>query len=369
MLTGPGAGPAEIGAALAGWDPPARRLRAPRLRCRTGHRVLPRLRHRPHLDRPQRGPRPRPPRGLSGRPRAFSLVTEPHPRAGESDGCHIPSPKKLMTVTFITNETLRTRAIRRGCHVHALLGAANSHSCEAAAQAAAPDEGWALGEEEFDSRDAVITKAEVRALALARLAPAAGALHAGRGRGQRLRRRRMRPLRRRRDRHRAGQAALRAIQANAERHAVDVRVLPGEAPQALAGLPTPDAVFVGGGGLAVIEAVAAYRPARIVVALAAMERAGPRTRPSPRPAMPPTGPCCRRPGSPRSPVTCTVSPPPTRYSWSGRRPRPRETGMIGLIAITRAGRASAAQLAAAWPGQTRTYEPPAKQALHRASAE
>jgi cobalt-precorrin 5A hydrolase / precorrin-3B C17-methyltransferase len=43
--------------------------------------------------------------------------------------------------------------------------------------------------------------------------------------------------------------------------------------------------------------------------------------------------------------------------------------MIGLIAITVAGRASAAQLAAAWPGQTRTYEGPAKQALHRAWAE
>jgi cobalt-precorrin 5A hydrolase/precorrin-3B C17-methyltransferase len=43
--------------------------------------------------------------------------------------------------------------------------------------------------------------------------------------------------------------------------------------------------------------------------------------------------------------------------------------MIGLIAITRAGRAAAAQLAAAWPGQTRSYEGPAKQALHRAWAE
>jgi cobalt-precorrin 5A hydrolase/precorrin-3B C17-methyltransferase len=43
--------------------------------------------------------------------------------------------------------------------------------------------------------------------------------------------------------------------------------------------------------------------------------------------------------------------------------------MIGLIAITVAGRASAAQLAAAWPGTTRTYEGPAKQALHRAWAE
>jgi cobalt-precorrin 5A hydrolase/precorrin-3B C17-methyltransferase len=43
--------------------------------------------------------------------------------------------------------------------------------------------------------------------------------------------------------------------------------------------------------------------------------------------------------------------------------------MIGLIAITVAGRASAAQLAAAWPGQTRSYDAPAKQALHRAWAE
>jgi cobalt-precorrin 5A hydrolase / precorrin-3B C17-methyltransferase len=43
--------------------------------------------------------------------------------------------------------------------------------------------------------------------------------------------------------------------------------------------------------------------------------------------------------------------------------------MIGLIAITQAGHASAAQLAAAWPGQTRTYDPPAKHALHRAWAE
>jgi len=54
-----------------------------------------------------------------------------------------------------------------------------------------------------------------------------------------------------------------------------VRVVPGEAPAALAGLPDPDAVFVGGGGTAVIEAVAARHPGRIVVALAAVERAGP----------------------------------------------------------------------------------------------
>jgi precorrin-6Y C5,15-methyltransferase (decarboxylating) len=56
---------------------------------------------------------------------------------------------------------------------------------------------------------------------------------------------------------------------------VDVRVVPGEAPGALGALPDPDAVFVGGGGPAVIEAVAARHPARIVTALAAVERTGP----------------------------------------------------------------------------------------------
>jgi precorrin-6Y C5,15-methyltransferase (decarboxylating) len=56
---------------------------------------------------------------------------------------------------------------------------------------------------------------------------------------------------------------------------VDVRIVPGEAPGALDGLPDPDVVFAGGGGPAVIEAVTARHPVRIVVALAAVERAGP----------------------------------------------------------------------------------------------
>ena len=43
--------------------------------------------------------------------------------------------------------------------------------------------------------------------------------------------------------------------------------------------------------------------------------------------------------------------------------------MIGLIAVTMAGRASAARLAKAWPGETRRYDGPARQALHRAWAE
>ena len=42
--------------------------------------------------------------------------------------------------------------------------------------------------------------------------------------------------------------------------------------------------------------------------------------------------------------------------------------MIGLIAVTGGGRAAAERLAAAWPGQTRTYDGPARQALARAWA-
>ena len=134
--------------------------------------------------------------------------------------------------------------------------------------------GWALGEEQFDSRDAVITKAEVRALALARLAPAPGMLvwdvGAGSGSvGVECARFGAAVIAVERDARRCDR-----IRANARRHAVDVRTVQGEAPHALEGLPPPDAVFVGGGGQAVIEAVAGRRPARIVVALAAVERAG-----------------------------------------------------------------------------------------------
>ncbi len=135
--------------------------------------------------------------------------------------------------------------------------------------------GWALAEEEFDSRDAVLTKAEVRALALARLGPGPGMLvwDVGAGSGSVGI-----------ECARFGAAVIAVereavrcdrIQANAHRHGVDVRIVPGEAPGALEPLPDPDVVFVGGGGTAVIEAAAARRPARIVVALAAVERAGP----------------------------------------------------------------------------------------------
>jgi cobalt-precorrin 5A hydrolase / precorrin-3B C17-methyltransferase len=43
--------------------------------------------------------------------------------------------------------------------------------------------------------------------------------------------------------------------------------------------------------------------------------------------------------------------------------------VIGLIAVTGGGRAAAERLAAAWPGQTRTYDGPARQALAQAWAQ
>jgi precorrin-6Y C5,15-methyltransferase (decarboxylating) len=135
--------------------------------------------------------------------------------------------------------------------------------------------GWALPEESFATGGAVITKAEVRALALARLAPAPGRLiwDVGAGSGSvgiECARFGAAVLAVERQHHRCE-----LIRANSRRHGVDVRVVAGEAPAVLAGLPDPDAVFVGGGGHTVVEGVTARRPARIVVALAAIERAGP----------------------------------------------------------------------------------------------
>lgn len=135
-----------------------------------------------------------------------------------------------------------------------------------------PAGGWALPEDDFAHRDGMITKAEVRAVALARLAPAPGALvwDVGAGSGAvgvecaRL-----------------GSAVVAVEQdptqcvrivANAARHGVDVRLVDGPAPDALAGLPGPDAVFVGGGGPAVVRACAGVGARRVVVALASLDR-------------------------------------------------------------------------------------------------
>ncbi|MCX6462834.1 MAG: precorrin-6y C5,15-methyltransferase (decarboxylating) subunit CbiE [Pseudonocardiales bacterium] len=139
----------------------------------------------------------------------------------------------------------------------------------------APPAGWALPDDAFDHRAGMVTKTEVRALALARLAPRPGTLvwDVGAGSGSvgvecaRLGSAVLAVERR------ADDAAR--VAANASAHGVDVRVVAGEAPAALDGLPAPDAVFVGGGGPDVVAAAAAAGPERIVVALAALDRLAP----------------------------------------------------------------------------------------------
>lgn len=141
--------------------------------------------------------------------------------------------------------------------------------------AAAPAGGWALPEVRYAHRDSMITKSEVRALVVARLRPRLGRLvwDVGAGSGSvgiecAL----------------LGAAVLAVeqdpeagatIRANATAHAVSVRLVTGRAPEALAGLPEPDAVFVGGGGADVLAAVVARRPERVVLTLAALDRVAP----------------------------------------------------------------------------------------------
>ncbi|SDY92220.1 precorrin-6Y C5,15-methyltransferase (decarboxylating) [Micromonospora pattaloongensis] len=135
--------------------------------------------------------------------------------------------------------------------------------------------GWALPETAFDHRDSMITKAEVRALALARLGPRLGDLvwDVGAGSGSvavECARLGAAAIAVERD-----PAACDTIAANAARHDVDVQVVRGAAPAALSDLPQADAVFVGGGGIDVLDACLRRRPPRLVAALAAIERVGP----------------------------------------------------------------------------------------------
>ncbi|GAA4089058.1 precorrin-6y C5,15-methyltransferase (decarboxylating) subunit CbiE [Streptomyces shaanxiensis] len=136
--------------------------------------------------------------------------------------------------------------------------------------------GWALDEAEFAHRDSMITKFEVRALALARLGPRLGDLvwDVGAGSGSVAV-----------ECARLGAAVVAVekapdgverIRANAAAHGVDVHVVHGSAPDALAELADdPDAVFVGGGGRelpAVVTACARRARRTVVVAMAALDR-------------------------------------------------------------------------------------------------
>ncbi|MYR45697.1 precorrin-6y C5,15-methyltransferase (decarboxylating) subunit CbiE [Streptomyces sp. SID5910] len=135
--------------------------------------------------------------------------------------------------------------------------------------------GWALDEAAFAHRDSMITKFEVRALALARLGPRPGDLvwDVGAGSGSVAV-----------ECARLGAAVtavektpdgVERVRANAAAHGVDVRVVHGAAPTVLSGLDDPDAVFVGGGGRelpAIVSACARRARRSVVVAMAALDR-------------------------------------------------------------------------------------------------
>ncbi|MHB1582239.1 MAG: precorrin-6y C5,15-methyltransferase (decarboxylating) subunit CbiE [Acidimicrobiales bacterium] len=132
-----------------------------------------------------------------------------------------------------------------------------------------PSLAWGLAEAEFDHRDGMITKAEVRAVALGKLdLPPCGVLwDVGAGSGSvGIECARLRPgldvFAVERDHAQVGR-----IRSNAARHRVELTVTEGAAPDALVGLPDPDRVFVGGGGTEVLDAaLRRLRPAGVVVA-------------------------------------------------------------------------------------------------------
>ncbi|WP_330350194.1 precorrin-6y C5,15-methyltransferase (decarboxylating) subunit CbiE [Streptomyces sp. NBC_00582] len=135
--------------------------------------------------------------------------------------------------------------------------------------------GWALAEGDFAHRDSMITKFEVRALALARLGPRPGDLVWDVGSGSGSVAVECARLGAAVDAVERSADGAERIRANADAHGVYVDVVHGVAPDALDGLDDPDTVFVGGGGreLADIVAVCARRARRtVVVALAALDR-------------------------------------------------------------------------------------------------
>ncbi|MGH3624990.1 MAG: precorrin-6y C5,15-methyltransferase (decarboxylating) subunit CbiE [Sciscionella sp.] len=134
-----------------------------------------------------------------------------------------------------------------------------------------PAGGWALAEADFAHRDGMVTKYEVRALALARLAPRPGSLvwdvGAGSGSvGVECARLGAATLAVERD-----PESCRRITANAAAFRVDVAVVEGSVPEALTGLPEPDSIFVGGGGPDVLAACARIGATRVVAALAGVD--------------------------------------------------------------------------------------------------
>lgn len=135
--------------------------------------------------------------------------------------------------------------------------------------------GWALPETDFEHRDSMITKSEIRALVLARLGPAPGRIiwDIGSGSGS---------VAVECARFGAWTIAIESdpeqcarIRRNAAAHGVYLRVREARAPAAFDGLPAPDAMFAGGGDNETLAAALASGPSRVVVTCACVDRVAP----------------------------------------------------------------------------------------------
>ena len=136
---------------------------------------------------------------------------------------------------------------------------------------------WGLPDSTYLHRGGMVTKAEVRAVAIGKLdLPSHGVVwDVGAGSGSvAIECAALAPAL---DVHAIERSAddARRIEANAAERGVSLRTIRGLAPEVLAGLPSPDRAFVGGGGPAVLDAVLArLRPGgRVVATFAAMDRA------------------------------------------------------------------------------------------------
>lgn len=130
----------------------------------------------------------------------------------------------------------------------------------------------AASEDEFVHRDSMITKWEVRAAVLSRLAPRFGSLIWDLGAGSGSVAVECAVLRAAVIAIDSDPGTKEVIEANALANSVDVRVLIGSAQDLLQDLPTPDAVFIGGGGLLVLDAVLKRDVPRVVATYAAIDR-------------------------------------------------------------------------------------------------
>ena len=143
--------------------------------------------------------------------------------------------------------------------------------------AGAPTLEWGRPASRFAARDGLVTKGEVRAVALGKLAlPDTGVVwDVGAGSGSvAIEVAALAPgLRVFAIEQHAADAER--ITENARAHHVLIDVIHRTAPDVLAGLPDPDRVFVGGGGAAVLDAaLARLRPGgRVVATFAALDRA------------------------------------------------------------------------------------------------